>query len=135
MRRDKVGAPTKFTEETKNKLLVALRKGAPYTHACSYAKISFEIFSQWRSRAKDGESPFVEFFEDIKEAEAQTSLIWLDKIDKAMQDGAWQAAAWKLERRYPETYSTNAPLIKEARKLAELIKEQSNAKDVHKTSN
>jgi hypothetical protein len=25
-------------------------------------------------------------------------------IDKAAGEGTWQAAAWKLERRYPESY-------------------------------
>ncbi len=31
-------------------------------------------------------------------------LQWLAKIEKAASDGAWQAAAWKLERRYPHVY-------------------------------
>ena len=29
---------------------------------------------------------------------------WLAKIEQAANQGHWQAAAWKLERRYPQEY-------------------------------
>jgi hypothetical protein len=33
---------------------------------------------------------------------------WLAKIEAAANEGAWQAAAWKLERRYPHEYGRSA---------------------------
>lgn len=89
--------PTKYTDETLDKLLKSIAVGAPYTHACNYAGISFETFNEWRK-----DKP--EFSELVKEAEGKAVTGWLAKIEKAASDGNWQAAAWKLERRYPHEF-------------------------------
>ena len=91
------GRPTKYTPETIDKLITAIKLGAPYTHACNYAGISFETFSQWIKK-------YPELTEQLKEAEGAAVVQWLAKIEKAAQDGNWQAMAWKLERRYPEAF-------------------------------
>lgn len=91
------GRPTKYTPETIDKLITAIKLGAPYTHACNYAGISFETFSQWTKK-------YPELTEQLKEAEGAAVVQWLAKIEKAAQDGNWQAMAWKLERRYPEAF-------------------------------
>lgn len=71
--------------------------GATYELACQYANITYETFNQWMKGKP-------EFSEAIKEAEGRAVVGWLAKIEKAANDGSWQAAAWKLERRYPSTY-------------------------------
>lgn len=117
------GAPTKFTDEVKEKLLSAIRKGAPYEIACNYAGISYECLNKWRKKAKKENIPeFVEFFVALKEAEGHTALIWLAHIDAAMKDGSWQAAAWKLERRYYEHFSSNPVLLKDFKELTKMFK-------------
>jgi hypothetical protein len=40
----------------------------------------------------------------LAEAEGRAAIGWLALIEQAAREGNWQAAAWKLERRYPETY-------------------------------
>lgn len=121
MTTEKGGRSTKFTEEVKEKLLTAIRKGAPYEIACNYAGISFELFRQWRIKGSEHyNEEFVAFFEDLKQAEGHTALIWMDKIDKAMNEGAWQAAAWKLERRHYKHFSTNAQGIEHEERIAKL---------------
>jgi len=116
-----VGCPTKFTEETKEKLLVAIRKGAPYEIACDYAGITYSCFKQWRHKADDDQIPeFVAFFAKLKEAQGHTALMWLDKIDKAMHEGIWTAAAWKLERRYHKHFSNNVQGIEHEQRLSKL---------------
>ena len=91
------GFPSKYTDETIEKLIQAIELGAPYEHACNYAGISFSTFMIWR-RDKEG-------FEDLMiEAEGRATIKWLAKIEKEASRGTWQAAAWKLERRYPETF-------------------------------
>lgn len=118
-----LGRPTKFTQETIDKLIVAIKKGAPYEIACNYAGISYELFRQWVVRAKEGkEDIFVAFLANIKEAEGHTALIWLDKIDKAMADGAWQAAAWKLERRHYKHFSSQIGVMELSERLDKLEK-------------
>ena len=43
---------------------------------------------------------FFEFFEDLKKADAECEGACLEKIDDAIKSGSWQAAAWKLERKF-----------------------------------
>ncbi len=91
------GRPTKYKPDLIERLVSAIKLGAPYTHACNYAGISFETLSQWLKK-------YPELSEELKEAEGAAVFHWLDKIEKAAQDGNWQAMAWKLERRYPEAF-------------------------------
>lgn len=91
------GRKTKYTDEVVGRILYALEKGATYELACHYAGISFETFNEWR-KAKP------EFSEQVKLAEGSAALGWLAVIERAADDGQWQAAAWKLERRYPHMY-------------------------------
>lgn len=115
-----VGCPTKFTEETQEKLLTAIRKGAPYEIACDYAGITYACLKNWRNKAEDEQIPeFVSFFAKLKEAQGHTALMWLDKIDKAMAE-SWQAAAWKLERRYYKHFSNNAQSIEHEERIRKL---------------
>ena len=89
--------PTKYTPETAKKITDAIRVGATHKLACDYAGIDEGTLANWRKRYSD-------FSDAIKEAEGGAVVKWLALIDKAAQDGTWQAAAWKLERRYPREY-------------------------------
>ena len=91
------GRPTKYTPETAKKIVDAVRLGATYTLACQYAGIDVSTLENWRQKYSD-------FSLMIKEAEGAGAVGWLAKIEKAANDGNWTAAAWKLERRYPEMY-------------------------------
>lgn len=91
------GRPTKYTPERADRLIQAIRMGATYELACNYAGISEDTFAAWRKRYPD-------LSERVKEAEGGAAVGWLAKIEKAANDGEWQAAAWKLERRYPAQY-------------------------------
>lgn len=91
------GAPTKRTSENLQKVVQAIKLGATYELAAGYAGMSYETFNEWR---KDD----IEFSEAIKQAEGQAAVLLLAKIEQAATDGNWQAAAWKLERRYPKMY-------------------------------
>lgn len=88
---------TKYTPDTVEKLTMAIKLGASYELACKFAGISEDTFANWRKRYSD-------FSDAIQEAEGAGVMQWLAKIEKAANDGSWQAAAWKLERRYPQTY-------------------------------
>jgi hypothetical protein len=94
------GRRTKYTPETVDKLTQAIRLGATYQLACDYADISMQTFITWRDTKP-------EFLEAIKRAEGTAAVTWLAKIEAAASDGNWQAAAWKLERRYPDQYGRN----------------------------
>lgn len=89
--------PTKYTPEVVKRFCDAVRIGATYELACKHAGISHETLSTWREK-------YPEFVESINSAEGAAAVGWLAKIEKAANEGTWQAAAWKLERRYPESY-------------------------------
>lgn len=88
---------SKYTPDVVKRLTDAIRLGATYELACGYAGIGVSTFYDWL-QAKP------EFSEAIKEAEGGAAVGWLARIEQAAKDGTWQAAAWKLERRYPEQY-------------------------------
>lgn len=87
---------SKYTPEVVKKLTDAIKLGATYELACGYAGIHYDTFNEW-IKAKS------EFSEAVKAAEGAAAVGWLARIEQAAVK-SWQAAAWKLERRYPETY-------------------------------
>ena len=89
--------PTKYTSERAQTAVDAIKLGATYDLAAAAAGISYETFNEWRKR-------FSEFSEAINVAEGAAVVTWLTRIEAAATDGVWQAAAWKLERRYPQHY-------------------------------
>lgn len=116
------GRPTKLTPETRDRIAQAIQYGATYWMAAQYGGIAYNTFNDWMKRGaaeierrqsprvKEGtpqweaEQPFLEFHEAIKKAEGAGAVGWLLKIEQAATAGNWQAAAWKLERRYPQDY-------------------------------
>lgn len=110
--------PSKLTPETQKKIVDAIKMGATYELAAQYGGIHYDTFNNWmkrgvaeiehrdkpRTKEHEEETPYIEFFEAIKQAEGDAAVLWLAKIEKSATEGNWQAAAWKLERRYPDTY-------------------------------
>lgn len=88
--------PTKYTPQCVTALTEAIQLGATYELACAYAGISFQTFNAWR-KAKPA------FSEAVQKAEGTAAVAWLRVIESAAIN-SWQAAAWKLERRYPQDY-------------------------------
>lgn len=115
-----MGRPTKFTLETRERILQAIGLGATYELAASYGGVSYELFRQWMARGRglsekkekarkprnlsDADAEFLAFFEDVTRAEHDAAIKWLAKIELAASGSDWRAAAWKLERRYPREY-------------------------------
>lgn len=88
-----------FTDETREKILNALRAGNYRVAACKFAGISDDTFGRWMRAGKAGDEPFAAFAEQVKQAEAQAEASLVATIRKAAGDH-WQAAAWLLERKY-----------------------------------
>lgn len=82
-----------------------IRAGNYYKHVAQYLGIAESTFYRWLQegeKAKHGLKR--EFFEAIKKAEAEAIARNVALIQKSAQEGNWQAAAWWLERRYPEEW-------------------------------
>lgn len=100
-----VGRPSKLNEVVKKRLIGALERGAYKEDACHYAGISVATFYRWMDKGEAQEKgEYKQFREAVELAEANSTMISLDTIVKAEQEGDWRAAAWKLERRQPDRW-------------------------------
>ena len=112
-----MGRPTKLTDEIQQKILQALAAGNYQDTAAAYAGISTSTFYNWLERGKTErvrisagekpkktEEPYVEFVDAIESARAQAEVRSVALIQKAANDGTWQAAAWYLERSHPQRW-------------------------------
>jgi hypothetical protein len=88
---------SKLTPAVQQRICDAIGIGATYELAAAYGGVAFETFRRWREGNRA-------FCAAIESAEARAVVGWLAKIEKAASEGTWQAAAWKLERRYPADY-------------------------------
>lgn len=93
----KAGRKTKYTPDTVKRITDAIGMGATYEIAAAFGGIHVATFYDWINKKS-------EFSDSVKRAEGVAAVGWLAKIEKAANDGNWQAAAWKLERRYPQQY-------------------------------
>lgn len=90
-------ATVQLTQARVARFLEAVSLGASRGLAASYAGMNKRIMDGWINRIP-------ELQEAVDSAEAVAALRWLRKIEDAIEAGTWQAAAWKLERIYPDIY-------------------------------
>jgi len=92
-----VGRPTKKTKRTVDALLKVIATGAPYSICCAAVGINPDTFAHWKRTD-------AAFAEVIEQTAAKSALRLLSKIEAHAEDN-FAAAAWILERRFPETFS------------------------------
>lgn len=104
------GRRTKLSDDVITEAAKLIATGNTQTTACAYLGITMQTWINWMKKGEDGVSPYVEFFDAIKKAEAKAKVLCVGRIISAAQQ-SWQAAAWWLERRYPEEFGRrdNAP--------------------------
>ena len=83
--------------EIVEKLLRLISAGNYIETAAAGVGVSRDTLYRWMK-----ERP--EFREQVQEATAKAEAIDLQRISIAAQSGIWQAAAWRLERRFPERW-------------------------------
>jgi len=99
-----MGRPSKLTPKTQERIIGAIRVGATYALAAQYGGVAYNTFNEWMKKGEAANrGAYREFYDAIKSAEGDAAVKWLALIDKAAAE-TWQAAAWKLERRYPSDY-------------------------------
>lgn len=95
-----MGRPTKFSEERAQAMLEALRGGNYIETAASYAGIDDSTYRRWLQRE---EPEFRAFRAAVKKAQADAEVRNVGIVLKAAPTH-WQAAAWWLERSFPDRY-------------------------------
>ncbi len=96
----------KLDEERAETIVLYLRTGAFIETAASAAGISKQTLYSWlrAGRKKGADKKLRKFWRDTREAMAMSEVQAINQIAQAAQDGQWQAAAWHLERKYPDRW-------------------------------
>lgn len=102
--------PIELDDARRGRLLAALESGATLRMAAAAAGVSEDTLSRWRKTRPGLQA-------EMDQAEAQGAVKALEQIRAAAQGGAWQAAAWMLERRYPNEYGRRAPAAENVNEL------------------
>lgn len=97
---------TKFNPETCHKIIQAIKQGNYQKTAAAIAGIDESTYYRWIERGKQAKSgKYCEFYKSIKKAEEFAKAYYLQQIREAAESGkSWQAAAWYLERKYPDEW-------------------------------
>jgi len=88
---------TSLGDEKRKAAVEMAKKGMCHSHISQALGVSKSTFSNWLTDKPN-------FLAEIKKAEAEGIAHLLDQIIKASRKN-WQAAAWILERRFPQQFA------------------------------
>lgn len=98
------GRPCKLTPEIQKRIVTALHAGNYIETAAAYAGISKDTLYRWlKQGARSKTGVFHAFSVAVEEAMAKSEVRDVILIAKAAVQ-EWQAAAWRLERKYPDRW-------------------------------
>jgi hypothetical protein len=98
------GRPTRFTDETREALLGALRVGATRKAACAKVGLAYSTFMSWMQQAAAGDAEHEQFALQVEQAEATVVAIVSQGWALAARRN-WRAAMALLERRHPNDWA------------------------------
>lgn len=110
MARHPKGSTPTLSEELIERLANTIRGGAYVETAAAFCGISKDTFYRWLRLAESDDSTelLLKLSDAVKKAMAEAELRDLRVIDQAAQGGVWQAAAWRLERKYHDRWGRQA---------------------------
>lgn len=124
------GRPLRALDQSAmDRFLAAVRVGLPWSWCCRYADISDETWIRYRKHAEKrrkqdvqpGDDPVVDFVDAVARTEAEFVMRHMLTIEReangqfdaqgnTIRDPNWRAAAYKLEKRYPEFGNTRVEM-------------------------
>ena len=104
------GRYSRLTDETQRRIVEAIRAGNYIETAAQYAGVNKTTIYAWLKKADDPDQDprYAEFRNAVEEARAQAEARNVMLIQKAANEGTWQAAAWYLERTAPHRWGRQA---------------------------
>lgn len=103
-----MGRPSKLNADVSEQIAASIRAGATIEVAAEAAGITAATFHDWMKRGTlpgKPNAPHRAFRELVDQARAEGEVALVGRIARASQNGSWAAAAWLLERRYPERWA------------------------------
>ena len=95
-----MGRPSKLTPEVQDRIVQAIQAGNYLEVAAQYAGIGTTTLYRWLQQAEDptADDMYRQFRDAVESARSAAEVRNVALIQKAANDGTWQAAAWYLER-------------------------------------
>lgn len=98
-------AKGKLTPQLQSRICRLIADGNYVEAACGAVGITKQTYYTWLKVGEDAKSgKYHDFLDAIKIAEQEAEAQYVGIINKAANDGTWQAAAWWLERRQPDRW-------------------------------
>jgi len=95
----------KITPEKIEQICKYIKIGVPKKDSAQACGICEATYYNWIKRGEKAKSGiYLKFLESTKKAESESIARDVAIIEKAAQDGRWQASAWRLERRHPDNW-------------------------------
>lgn len=110
------GAHPKYSPKVVELICKAVSKGQTYRHACALVGITVGTLCHWRNTKP-------EFSEALRKADAKFITRNLALIEKGAKRN-WFAAAWLLERKFPQDFARREVIIEPGEPKPELSEEQ-----------
>lgn len=105
------GRPTKLNAILQARIVKLLETGNYVETAAAACGVHKDTLYEWMKRGEEEASgPYREFSDAVLKAQGDAESSLLGTIHKSSKDGAWQAAAWLLERTRREKYALQTKL-------------------------
>lgn len=134
------GRPSLLADEDRRRQIIkdfcdAFEKCLPNTTACELAGVSEPTYYAWMSAGEEGVEPYAEFYRAVTRARARgeecmVDVVHLATLEKRDAEGNptgmvdWKAAAWLLERRFPDRYGASVTIRKAEEKALGVLLER-----------
>lgn len=100
--------PSKLTDDVQDHIVRLIRAGLPIELAGQVAGVSRSSVYGWIARGASTSArdrPYREFAQAMERARAEGEAVLVARIQGAAHKGSWRAAAFLLERRFPERWA------------------------------
>ncbi len=105
--------PTKLSQEVSDQMCLLIRAGNYIETAAAFAGISKDTLYRWLRDGKRAKSGVKRSFSDaVERALAEAEIRDVQRVAKA-SERQWQAAAWRLERKFPDRWGRRDTLKQE----------------------
>lgn len=99
----RVERATKLTPELQERICRYLRLGAYVETACKCVGVHKDTFYEWMKLGNRGRKPYAAFLAAVEVAMGESEMRDLAIVGEAAKK-QWTAAAWRLERKFPDRY-------------------------------
>jgi transposase len=117
------GRPSSLTPELHARIVEMLASGAYLPVALRAVGVPRQTFAAWLARGtseRESDAPFRDLKEAVEHAETEAECQLVAEIAAAARD-SWEAAAWLLERRWPERWGNHQRSRRETAKVCRAV--------------